>query len=255
MSPANPTNHSIEPTKKKAKKTKAASTVVKVEGTKEDDKNKLPNFHSDEDEVLAVARVSATDNPVVGVGQKVITFWANVHGRYCKFQERSVSPETNFPRLWKQLKGWFLCHIQLNVNVFNRSYKKAADNILSGHNSTVTLIMDQAIEELQKDQGKPFPFSLCVPILHKIPKFDPMTAELLADNQPATSTTAVASVMDSSLPPKAFKKKETTTYSNIKAIKSDIKQLVESTILKEAFQELIAVKSIIGPLVTTKTPS
>jgi hypothetical protein len=247
MSTVNPTNHSIEPAKKKAKKTKAASTVVKLEGTKDDDKNKSPNFHSDEDELLAVAWVSATDNPVVGVGQKAITFWADVHGRYCKLQEKSVSPETKFPRSWNQLKGRFLRHIQLNVNVFNRYYKKAADNIPSGHNSTVSSIMDRAMEEYQVDQGKPFRFSLCVPILHKIPKFDPMTSEVLADNQPATSTTAVASVMGSTLPrpigtkaAKAFKKEETTTYSNVKEIKSDIKQLVDSTIRKEAFQELIA---------------
>jgi hypothetical protein len=246
MSQPNPTNHSIEPTKKKAKKTKAASTGIKVEVTKDDDKNKSPNFHSDEDELLAVAWVSATDNPVVGVGQKALTFWADVHGRYCKLQEKSVSPETKFPRSWNQLKGRFLRHIQLNVNVFNRYYKKAADIIPSGHNSTVSSIMDQAMEEYQQDQGKPFRFSLCVPILHKIPKFDPKSCELLADNQPVSSTTAVASVMGGSLPrpigskaAKAFKKEETTTYNNVKEIKSDIKQLVDSTIRKEAFQELI----------------
>jgi hypothetical protein len=243
MSPNKPTNHSIEAPKKKGKKSKSASTVVKLET--DDDKNKAPNFHTNEDELLAVAWVSATDNPIVGVGQKSHTFWGDVHKRYCQLQEKSVSPETKFPRSWNQLKGRFLCHIQLNVNVFNRYYKKAADNIPSGNSSTVTAIIDRAMEEYQKDQGKPFRFSLCVPILHKIPKFDPMV--LVVDNQPAASTTAVASIMGGHLDrpmgskaAKTIKKEETTTHNNVKSIKGDMNKLVESTIRKEAFQELMA---------------
>jgi hypothetical protein len=97
MTPNNkPTNHSIEPPKKKGKKSKSASTVV-VKLEADDDKNKSPNFHTDEDELLAVAWVSATDNPIVGVGQKSCTFWGDVHKRYCQLQEKYVSPETKFP--------------------------------------------------------------------------------------------------------------------------------------------------------------
>jgi hypothetical protein len=182
MSLNKPTNHSIETPKKKGKKSKSASTVVKLET--DDDKNKAPNFHTDEDKLLAVAWVSATDNHIVGVGQKSHTFWGDVHKRYCQLQEKSVSPETKFQRSWNQLKGRFLRHIQLNVNVFNRYYKKAADNIPSGNSSTVTAIIDRAMEEYQKHQGKPFRFSLCVPILHKIPKFDTSNYDCL---RPTTS--------------------------------------------------------------------
>jgi hypothetical protein len=191
MTPNKAINHSIEPPRKKPKKNKGTSDTVAVKPEKDDEKNKSPNFHSDEDELLAMAWVSATDNPIVGCGQKSVTFWADVHARYSKLQERSTSTETKFPRAWNQLKGRFLRHIQVHVNVFNRHYKKAAENIPSGHNSTVDSIMVRAMEEYQLEQGKPFRFSLCVPILHKIPKFDPMTIEIVDENQQVTAAAAV----------------------------------------------------------------
>jgi hypothetical protein len=239
-------NHSIEPPKKKPKKSKKVSSdtvVPKIEGTKDDDKNKSPNFHSDEDELLTIAWVSATDNPIVGVGQKAITFWSDVHARYTKLQEKSPSPETKFPRAWNQLKGRFLRHIQVQVNVFNRYYKKSAENIPSGNSSTVCSIMERAMEDYQIDQGKPFRFSLCVPILHKIPKFDPMTIELLDDNQPTSVPSVMGSTMQrpiGSKAAKAIKKEETTTQNRVNVIRTDINKLVESTIRKEEFTELIA---------------
>jgi hypothetical protein len=129
-----------------------------------------------------MAWVSATDNPIVGCGQKSVTFWADIHARYSKLQERSTSPETKFPRARNQLNGRFLRHIHVNVNVFNRHYKKAAENIPSGNSTTVESFMKRAMEAYQQDQVRPFWFSLCVPILHKIPKFDPMTIKI-DDNQ------------------------------------------------------------------------
>jgi hypothetical protein len=78
--------------------------------------------------------------------------------RYSKLQEPSSSPETKFPRAWKQLKGRFLQHIQVNVNVFNRHYKKAAENILSGNSSTVDTIMNRSMEGTNKSRANLFGF-------------------------------------------------------------------------------------------------
>jgi hypothetical protein len=94
MTPIKEINHSIEPPKKKPKKSKGTSNTVVVKAEKDDKKNKAPNFHSDKDELW----VSATDNPIVGCGQKSVTVWAEVHARYSKLQEQSTSPETKFPR-------------------------------------------------------------------------------------------------------------------------------------------------------------
>jgi hypothetical protein len=150
----------------------------------DDNLNKAPNFHTDEDHLLAIAWVSASDNSLVGCGQKAAVFWTDVHTRYCQLQEKSVSPETKFPRTWNQLKGRFLRHIQLNINAFNKYYKKAADNIPSGNCCTVDAIMERAMADYQVDNKKPFRFSACVPILHVIPKFDPMVVTIIDDNQP-----------------------------------------------------------------------
>jgi hypothetical protein len=243
MTPNKEINHSIEPPKKKPKKSKGTSDTVVVKPEKDDDKNKAPNFHSDEDELLAMAWVSATDNPIVGCGQKSVTFWADVHARYSKLQERSTSPETKFPRAWNQLKGRFLRHIQVNINVFNRHYKKAAENIPSGNNTTVDSIMKRAMEAYQQDQGKPFRFSLCVPILYKIPKFDPMTIAIDDNQLVATVATVMGGTLQRPIGSKAakvIKKEETTTVNNVKSIRVDLNKLVESQIRKEAFNEALA---------------
>jgi hypothetical protein len=64
MSTPKVSNHSIKTPKKKPKKSKTISSNTVVS----------PNFHSDEDEMLTIAWVSATNNPIVGVGQKANTF-------------------------------------------------------------------------------------------------------------------------------------------------------------------------------------
>jgi hypothetical protein len=183
------------------------------------------------------------------VGQKSHTFWADVHSRYARLQEKSVSPETKFPRTWNQLKGRFLLYIQVQVNVFNRYYKKAAKTIPSGNASPVSSIMHRAMEQYQLEQGKPFRFLLCVPILHKIPKFNPMTIEVVdvsGQNEKVPSP-AVGSVMGSKLErpmgckqAKILKKEEDSTMRTITTIRSDFNKLVQLTICKEAFEELLA---------------
>jgi hypothetical protein len=240
-------NHSMEPPTKKVKKVKKAVPEVKVEGVKDDEKNKAPNFHSDEDELLACAWVSASDNPIVGVGQKSTSFWADVHSRYCKLQERSSSPETKFPRTWNQLKGRFLRHIQVHVNVFNRFYKRAADNIPSGSGSTVTSIMERAMADYLEELSKPFRFSQCVPILHKLPKFDPMANKSNKSNDGTQQQPTIGGVMGNNLErpigskaAKLIKKEEIGTNNNVTAIRSGFTTLVQSQIRKEEFEELIA---------------
>jgi hypothetical protein len=83
---------------------------------KEGQGKKSPNFHSDKDEILAMAWVSASDNSIVSNGQKAKVFWADIHDRYFQLQQRSQSSEVGHPRSWNQLKGRFLQHIQVIIN-------------------------------------------------------------------------------------------------------------------------------------------
>jgi hypothetical protein len=241
MSTTNTVNHSSDniiitpaPPKKKAKK------VVEVTDV-DDNINKAPNFHSDEDQLLCIAWVSATDNSLVGCGQKAIVFWNDVHTRYTKLQEKSVSIETKYPRTWNQLKGRFLRHIQVNVNIFNKYYKKAAENIPSGHSCTTDAIMERAMEEYQLENKKPFRFAACIPVLHIIPKFDPMVVTVNDDNQPEQP-----SIMGCSLQrpmgnkaAKLMKKNDDKNSTNLSEIKGQFQKMLESTVRKEAFEELV----------------
>jgi hypothetical protein len=95
-----------QPSKKaKISATSVAAASADVICLKEGQGEKSPNFHSDKDELLAMAWVSASDNSIVGTGQKAKVFWADVHSRYCALQERSLSSEVGYPRSWNQLKG------------------------------------------------------------------------------------------------------------------------------------------------------
>jgi hypothetical protein len=119
--------------------------------------------------------------------------------------------------------------------------QKPAEDIPSGNGDTVSSILERAMDEYQLEQGKLFHFSLCVPILHKIPQFDPVTIKLLVDTQPPLVTSVMGSSSQRSIGSKAeesIKKEETTTNSNINIIQGEINKLVDSTIQKEAFLEL-----------------
>ena len=115
-----PVQTTVGKTKGKVGRPKGAvANHAPVAKIKDEEKNKAPNFHPDEDELIAQAWVSATENPIVGNGQKAATFWADVHSRYCLLQQRSPSRDVKFPRSWNQIKGRFLRHIQVNVGVFS----------------------------------------------------------------------------------------------------------------------------------------
>ena len=158
-------------------------SVAKAPGTKkvkvkDETKNKAPNFHEDEDELVSHAYINRSENSLAGVSKKSKVFWEDVTARYAILQEKSTSEHTKHERTWNMLKGRFLRQIQPAVSAFNRYYKKAKDTIPSGHPDIEEAIMEMARELWQENhpKGHKFKFSLCVPILHKLPKFDPMGA-------------------------------------------------------------------------------
>jgi hypothetical protein len=98
---------------------------------------------------------------------------------------RKVSFTKNkIPKNKESAKRLILQHIQLNVNALNKYYKKAAENIPAGHSCTVDSIMEGAMEKYQQDNKNQFQIFSCIPILHIIPKFDPMVITIIDDNQP-----------------------------------------------------------------------
>jgi hypothetical protein len=49
------------------------------------------------------------------------------------------------------LKGYFLSHLQVNVNIFHKDYKKAAENMPSCHSCTIDSIMEHTMDEQQQE--------------------------------------------------------------------------------------------------------
>jgi hypothetical protein len=224
----------------KAVATPAAAAKVAV---KDEEKNKAPNFHEDEDELVAMAWVSATENPIVGSGQKAAVFWGDVHSRYLLLQARSQSANVGNHRSWNQVKGRFLRHIQPNVSVFNRYYKRAKDTLPSGTPDIEEEIMKIAVEDFYQDNKKRFKFALCVPILHQIPKFCPI--QQLADEEEAAGC-AIGAVSGSTLDrpigakaAKELKKEAMVNQDQVKEMRKDFKSYVETSKKKAQFSELL----------------
>ena len=66
----------------------------------------------------------------------------------------------------------FQRQIQKKMNVFNQYFRAIKLEKPSG--TPDSEIIDKAIEQYEEELDKPFPFKDCVPILHEMPKFDPM---------------------------------------------------------------------------------
>jgi hypothetical protein len=252
MSPLKEVTNHDKPVQKAVGKTKgkvgrppkAAGTPVATPKVKPEpsDVNKAPNFHEDEDELVAQAWVSATENPIVGSGQKAAVFWGDVHARYLLLQAKSRSINTTVDRSWNQVKGRFLRHIQPNVSVFNRYYKRAKDTIPSGTPDIEEEVMKIAMEDYQKDNKKKFRFALCVPILHTIPKFCP--TQQLVDEEEAGCAIGTISGTTLQRPmgakaAKEQKKEAIEKQDQVKEMRKDFKEYVENSKKKAQFNELL----------------
>jgi hypothetical protein len=154
------------PAKKRVKK------VHPVAGC-ENSRRRTPNFVPEEDEWLCDAWHSATVNPAIGNNQRGETFWADVHLKYGHCRVAAVDTDVWTLRSMEMLKTRFMKCIQPTVSLFNKYYKRANDNIPSGHPELHEEIMKLAMAEYEVVEGRPFLFELCVPILHLVPKFDP----------------------------------------------------------------------------------
>ena len=235
-------------------------SVAKAPGTKkvkvkDETKNKAPNFHEDEDELAGHAHVNRSENSLAGVSKKSKVFWEDVTARYAILQEKSTSEHTKHERTWNQLKGRFLRQIQPAVSAFNRYYKKEKDTIPSGHPDIEEAIMEMARELWQENhpKGHKFKFSLCVPILHKLPKFDPMGAAGLDSDDDddkevldAGGVNRVGSVVGSNLQrpigskaAKANKKEVDNNTQRVLEMRGDFTLYVSQARRREEFLEMI----------------
>jgi len=151
---------------KRSKKTTDAATKAK--------KVKQKNFTTHEDVLLCKAYVNISTNPVAGTGKKAKDFWKSIKETFDALM-KAEPPEDNegiVERDQEALMNRFKRHIQKKMNVFNKYFKQVKQEGPSG--TPYDEYIDLAMEKYLEEEGRPFPFKECVPILHQMPKFDPM---------------------------------------------------------------------------------
>jgi hypothetical protein len=232
-------NHIIESPKKKPKQSKGSFGVAVKTEVKEDGK-KAPSFHYDEDELLSEAWFSTTDNCVGRTHfgwmftQGMEDFRRNQSYMKQSSQGHGISWRIYFFDKFKYKSTFSTGTTRMEPRPILQVLKAPCQASCIAH---------------QLEQGKQFPFSLCVPILHKIPTFDPMTIEVVdvSDKTEKVSSPAVESVKGSKLQrqmgfkqAKIMEKKEDSIMFSVTSIPTVFNKLLQPTIWKEAFEEFLA---------------
>jgi hypothetical protein len=169
---------SSQKTKGMEKKNKTSKTILSRQGTSPAGSGagakRQANYSEDEDYLIACAYVNVSVDPIKGVGQKSEAFWTRVLEKYVLLSEKYLSENgVEIPvRNKESLEQRWKKKISKSVQLWNKFYKQVKSLPRSGWNE------DNYIEEAgklyQAEVGEPFKCAKCVPVVHKLPKFDPM---------------------------------------------------------------------------------
>jgi hypothetical protein len=171
---------------KGTKKSKTSKTISKQgtspslgTGTK-----RQANYLEDEDYLIACAYMIASVDPIKGVGQKSETFWTQVLEKYVILSEKYLSengveiPVRNKESIEQRRKK----KISRPVQLWNKFYRQVKSLPQSEWNE------DNYVEEAgklyQEEVGEPFKCAKCVPVVHQLPKFDPMITSVVSHSSP-----------------------------------------------------------------------
>jgi len=136
------------------------------------------NYSEMEDLLLTKAYVSVSNDPINGSQQWSNIIWAKVHEKY-KLLVAQQGPKMGFgSRPMESLKQRYLKVIAKAVGKFNKFFRNLKMQNKSGW--TKDDYIEEACRLYEEEEGKPFRFSLCVEVLHQVPKFD-----LMVDRQPS----------------------------------------------------------------------
>ena len=141
-------------------------------------------------------------NPIRGVGQKSEVVWTRVLEKHVLLSEKYLSENgVEIEQRWKK-------KISKSVQVWNKFYKQVKSVPRSGWNEDDYIA--EAGNLYREEVGEPFKCAKCVPIVHKLPKFDPMLSNvvLLSTGNPDDDSDADST---SDLVRNAAKHKETIT--------------------------------------------
>lgn len=152
-----------------------------------DKKKRDPYMTTDEDYYLASAFVNVSENPIFGNNQTGENFWLTVATRYNELAIDGLDEDMFIARNANALKNRFKRLLSPQVMLFNRFWKEARNPRKSGW--TEQMYNDHAKELFLAFTKKPFLHDKCIPIMHKMPKFNPETSEDAFDDDPSATAT------------------------------------------------------------------
>ena len=138
-------------------------------------------FTEDEDICICKAWVNISEDPVVGADQKKDQFWARIHQKMYQIYNKDVEVKVD-DKKWPihSIQDRFI-KVEKDVKKFNVFYAQVArEHDKSGW--TPEMIMEAATGLYLQHEGRPFKSQLCARILHKSPKYNPLSAQQLEDD-------------------------------------------------------------------------
>jgi hypothetical protein len=133
---------------------------------------KVPNYSEVEDMLIAKVYVHAMLDPIKGTGQKKTRFYDKVYDRFKLLQQSTSKVNEIIPQTSKSIEQGWIKHISKGILIFHKFYCQLKNDKKSGWNKEK--YMFEASEKYAKETGEKFWFQKCVPILHGLPKFDPV---------------------------------------------------------------------------------
>jgi hypothetical protein len=136
----------------------------------------------DEDYYLCVAYVNVSENPIYGNNQTGDNFWHEICNRYNDLADQHLGPKQEYVvRSVTALRNRFKKVISPQVMTFNRFWKEARTPLKSGW--TETMYQNKAKELFLAFTKKSFQYERCCPVLHKMPKFNPESLNLITNEE------------------------------------------------------------------------
>ena len=190
-------------------------------------KGRSVNFMADEDILLVKAYVNCSQNSAVGNDQSSKHFWAAVGSRFRDLYLEQDCRVVGLHRDNEACQNRWMRMIHPHTQKYNKYWRDLVESKPSGwvHEDLV-----KAAEAMYAEhEGKPFIFSACIPILHKMPKYTPMIKEAVDTEGGVETVNAMGTAMGSHLArplgAKATKKKIKDDASKVSLDSSKVKSV------------------------------
>ena len=133
-----------------------------------------------EDLYLCQAYVNVSTDPTIGNNQKGDVFWNKVASKFAELRKADSDFDGWPERDGSAVMNRFKRQIQKNTLLYNSYYARVKAKNKSGTNEVDYI--QQAASDFLEAKGRPFPWTHCIEVLHKIPKLDPNMPDLTGDD-------------------------------------------------------------------------